>query len=335
MKNKKHITDFFCSYKGYLCLSSLLIIVFVCSLSLGSAKMSFVEFFNALLFKGEENTTILYSIRLPRILAGIICGIGLSVSGVLLQTVTDNALASPGIIGVSSGAGFFVVISMIFPISFHMYLTPFFAFTGAFITTLAVVFISRIAGGTKTSVILSGVAINTFLNALISLITLIDSDILVSYNAFSIGSLVGVQYKDLLIPFVFICISFVFCIIFSKKIDILYLGEFVSTSLGINYKKLTFICIILASFCASSVISFGGLIGFVGLIVPHLSRFLCGNNTKSLLINSALIGGIITLLADLFGRIVFAPSEMPVGITLAFIGVPFFIVLLLKNRGRY
>lgn len=335
MRNRKQLNDFFCSYRGYLCLFLLLVCVFVASLSLGSAKMSIVEFFNALAFKGQENTTIIYNVRLPRILSGILCGIGLSVSGVLLQSITDNALASPSIIGVSSGGGLFVAISLLLPTSMHLLFTPVFAFLGSFIATLSVIFISNLAGNTKSSVILSGVAINALLNAFISLITLLDSDILVSYNAFSIGSFVGVQYKNLIAPAVLIGASLVICIIISKRIELLCLGESTASALGVNVKSLRLVCIILASVTASSVISFAGLIGFIGLIVPHIARLLCGHNIRSLFVCSALLGGTVSLLADLVGRIAFMPSEMPVGITLAFVGVPFFIALLFKKRGQY
>ena len=137
----------------------------------------------------------------------------------------------------------------------------------------------------------------------------------------------GVQYKNLIAPAALIGASLIICIIISKRIELLCLGESTASALGVNIKSLRIVCIILASVTASSVISFAGLIGFIGLIVPHIARLLCGHNIRSLFVCSAFLGGTVSLLADLVGRIAFMPSELPVGITLAFVGVPFFIAL--------
>ena len=270
-----------------------------------------------------------------RTVAAILAGVGLSVSGVMLQSVTRNSLASPSVIGVNSGAGVFVAISLLLPVSTiasQIILTPLFAFSGALLTTIAVISIARLVGGKSSCVILSGIAGNAFFDAIISLINLTDSDVLVSYNAFSVGGFSGVTYTALAAPLAIVTVCLVLSLLMSRKIDTLAIGVDEAITLGVNARRLTVYCILIASASAAAVVSFAGLLGFVGLIVPHMARYLCGNKSRSLLICSSLLGGIITVLADLFGRIVLAPSELPVGITMAFIGVPFFIFLLFKQR---
>ena len=329
------LNSFFSSYKGYLTLGGCLLLATVLSLLFGSASISFSELFAGLFGSDKELSIIIYDIRLARTLAAILAGVGLSISGVLLQGVTGNSLAAPGVIGVNSGAGAFVAISLLLPTSAlatQIAITPLFAFLGAFLTTIAVLFVARLAGGKSSSVILSGIAINAFLNAVISLINLADSDVLVSYNAFSVGGFSGVTYTSLFAPFAIVALCLTLALMASRKIDTLALGTLGATTLGVNAQRLSIYCVVLASASAAAAVSFAGLLGFVGLVVPHMARFLCGTRTRPLLICSSILGGVVTVLADLFGRTVLAPSELPVGITMAFIGVPFFIFLLIKQR---
>lgn len=331
--NKLH--SFFSSYKGYLTLGAGLLLSSVLSLLFGSASLSFAQLFTGLFGDDKELSIIIYNIRLVRTVAAIIAGVGLSVSGVMLQSVTRNSLASPSVIGVNSGAGVFVAISLLLPfptIAAQLALTPLFAFCGALFTTLAVISIAHFVGGKGVSVILSGIAINAFFNAIISLINLTDSDVLVSYNAFSVGGFSGVTYTALFAPFGIVAVCLTLSLLLSRKIDTLAIGVNGSTTLGVNAQRLSVYCILIASASAAAVVSFAGLLGFVGLIVPHMARYLCGAKSRSLIICSSLLGGIVTVLADLFGRTVLAPSELPVGITMAFVGVPFFIFLLFKQR---
>jgi len=299
--------------------------------------MDIFTFFNAL-FRSPDHlpeSVILYSVRLPRVLAGLLAGIGLSVSGVLLQAVTDNSLAGPNIIGVNAGAGFSAVILLAFlPSAF--FAVPFAAFFGAFAASLLIVFISSRTGNSNASVILAGVAITTLLNACISCLTLMDTDILSSYNAFSVGGFAGVKTVNLIIPAIIIFISLLISVITAPQIDLLCLGDNTAALLGVKIKPVRICCILSASASAAAAVSFAGLLGFVGLIVPHIARKLLGQRTgtRPLLLVSALCGSIITISADLFGRLIAAPSEIPVGIMMAFIGSPFFIILLLRHRER-
>ena len=329
------------AFGKYVIMFSLLVFISLCALRFGSVCLSAKDFYSALFMRVgyETESIIIYLVRLPRLLAALLAGVGLSVSGVLLQNLTDNALASPNTIGVNAGAGLGAVLSMsAFFISspfFMASLNSFFAFMGAFLTTLFVLFLSYKAGGSKSSVILAGVAVTAVLNAAISVITLIDSDILISYNAFSIGSFSGVKYGQLILPCIVISLCFILSACLSRQIDVLCIGDGMAALTGVNIKLLRICCILCASASAASVVSFAGLLGFVGLVVPHIARKIVGNSTKILIFVSAIVGAIITASADLLGRIILAPSEIPVGIMMALIGVPFFIFIMFKKKGEY
>ena len=310
----------------------MLVILFIISLLCGSSKMSFIDCIEGL-FTNNSNTNsiIIKNIRLPRIIGAILAGIGLSVSGVILQSITDNSLASPNIIGVNSGAGMFIILFLFFfPIGF--YLTPFIAFVGGFISTLIILAISNKINSSRSTIILAGMAITTLFNGVISLITLVDSDVLIMYKYFSVGGLNAITLKELAIPTVLVFLAVVVSIIFSKKIEIVSLGEEISKSLGVNPTLIKIITMICASCLASSVVSFAGLLGFVGLIVPHISRRFIRGNLKQNIIGSAIIGAIIVLAADTIGRCIAYPTEIPVGIVMAFIGCPFFLYLLIWSK---
>jgi iron complex transport system permease protein len=330
-KNKKEYP--LSSKWGFGLLISLTIISLLLSLRYGSADMTLKQFLLALIGRplNETDSVILYMVRLPRVLAALLAGIGLSVSGVLLQTVTDNALAGPNIIGVNAGAGFAVVIALsLFPTLF--WLMPLCAFFGALGTTLIIVILSGKGVRSKATIILSGVAVTALLNALISAFTLIDADILASFNSFSVGGFSGITKERLILPAIIIFISLAVSIIIAPRLNLLCIGDAYATSLGISVKTVRIVGIVCASASAAAVVSFAGLLGFVGLIVPHISRRLVGTKTRPLIFSSSLIGAIVTVLADLLGRVLAAPSEIPVGIMMAFIGAPFFIHLLVRSR---
>lgn len=326
---------FFRSAAGALCLAALLVLSFFVSLRFGSSGMTSSEFFYGLVRKEgfETQSLILYSVRLPRVLAGIVAGAGLSVSGILLQSITDNALASPNIIGVNSGAGFAVAITLtFFPLASAS--LPFTAFAGAFSATIIIILISGKLRNAKSSLILAGIALTALLNAGISFLNLLDSNALSSYNAFSVGGLAGVRSDSLIIPAVIIALSFTVSLIFSRRINTLCLGDNTACALGTNVKMLRFICMVCASASAAAAVSFAGLLGFVGLVVPHIARRLVGNDIKAVLPSGTIIGASLILIADLAGRVIASPGEIPVGIMMAFVGAPFFLVLLIKRRSQ-
>ena len=319
-------------YGIFILLSFLFLCAAVTALWLGSSKLSLSEVFAGLF--SEENTkisVIIRHIRLPRMLAALLAGVGLSVSGVLLQGVTDNGLASPNIIGVNSGAGFLTILMLsCFPHA--VFALPFAAFFGAFLTTLLIVWTANRIGSSKTTIILAGMALTTILNAGISFISLLDTDVVAVYNYFSVGGLSGVTMERLLIPAVLIFLSLGVSLLLSPKISLLCLGDSLASSLGVRVRFLRIVCLLCASASAAAVVSFAGLLGFVGLIVPHIARRLTGGGMTKALLSSSLVGGTIVMLADTIGRTLFAPTEIPVGIVMALVGAPFFLVLLLRRR---
>lgn len=311
----------------------ILLSVALFALFLGSAEMTFSEFSGGILKKDgfETESIILYSLRLPRVIGAIIAGGGLSLSGLLLQSVTNNDLASPNIIGVNSGAGLGVILALsIFPSA--VYSVPFAAFIGAFTTTLLITGISVKTGMKKSSVVLIGVAVTTIINSLISFMSYKDADLLSSYNYFSVGGLSSVKAEELTVPFVIVFICVIVSLFFSKETDTLMLGDSISMSLGVDVKKLRILCMIISSACAGAAVSFAGLLGFVGLVVPHIARKLAGGKMEDLIPVSVVSGGILMLLADVAGRTLISPSEIPVGIVLSFIGAPFFFYLLIRRE---
>lgn len=324
---------FFASGKGTLCLAVILVATVALALTFGSVQMDLNSLIGGIMKKDgfETESAILYSLRLPRVLAGLFAGVGLSCAGVLLQAVTGNSLASPGIIGVNSGAGFAVILLLaFFPAA--QGIIPVAAFFGAFAATAVIITLSAGIGLSRSTVILSGVAVSALLNAAISFISYADTDILSIYNYFSVGSLSQSFPERLFLPSIIITVCLCASVLLSGKIDTLCLGDSIALSLGVNVKALRFVCLVLASALAGAVVSFAGLLGFVGLIVPHIARRLCGNSGAQLFINSALIGASLVTLSDLFGRILLSPTEIPVGIVMAFIGSPFLFYVLIRRK---
>ena len=305
------------------------------SMRFGSVSLDTKSFFSALLRREgySAQSAIIYTLRLPRTLAGILAGVGLGLSGVLLQSVTDNKMASPGLIGVNSGAGFAVILALSLPF-FPIKLIPLAAFGGAFLATLAIIAIAGRMGMTKNTVVLSGIAFSAILSAGISLFSLLDADVLVNYNAFSVGSLAGSRADELILPAILIMLALGAAIFAAKKINILALGAPIATSLGVRVKALRVFCMLLASAAAGAAVSAVGLLGFVGLMSPHIARALVGADARRLIPCTALVGADLLLAADLCGRVIFAPGEMPVGVLMALLGAPFFLTILLKGGRR-
>ena len=300
----------------------------------GSVFIDTRSFFFALFLNDDfrAQSVIIYSLRLPRVLTGIVAGAGLGVSGVLLQCVTGNKMASPGLIGVNSGAGFAVILALTVGIPYV--LLPFVSFLGAFFATLAIIAIAGRIGMTKNTVVLSGIAFSAILSAGISLFSLLDSDVLVSYNAFSVGSLAGAELKNIILPAILVALAITVSSIFASRLNILTLGAPIASSLGVNVKYMRIISMLLASVAAGAAVSAVGLLGFVGLMSPHIARALVGPDARRLVPFTALVGADLVLAADLCGRVLFAPGEMPVGVLMALLGAPFFLAILLKGGQR-
>ena len=311
----------------YLILLPLLMLTMAAGLCFGSAPLSLSE-----LAAGEGTArTILFGIRLPRVLAGALAGVGLSTAGVLLQTVTANDLASPNIIGINSGAGLAVILMLTFAPRAGTWL-PLGAFCGAFGAALVILAAGSRLGSSRSGILLIGIAITTLFNAVISFLSLLDEGILAQYNHFTVGSLRAIRLGELLVPGIIILAGFCAALALSGRLNVLCLGDAAAAALGIRVRGLRVAAMACAAACAAAVVSFAGLLGFVGLVVPHIARALVGERPGKLIPVSALAGGILVILADLLGRTLFAPSELPVGILMSLIGAPYFLILLVRRK---
>lgn len=318
----------------WLIVGALLLLLFCAflSLRLGSTHLSNAAFFGGLGGKQgfEGATLILRGLRLPRTLAGIFAGAGLALSGSLLQIATDNPLSAPNILGINAGAGFFVILTMaLFPTAFAT--LPLAALLGGVLTALLILTISTKANMDKIAVVLCGVAISALFGAGISFFSVLDADLLASYTDFSVGGLRGVTMNELWIPMLIISCSFLAAMLLCSRLRLFCLGDSLAHSLGVSVKRVRFLALAIGAACAAAAVSFAGLLGFVGLLVPHVARKTARGSLRTELILSPLFGGILLLTADLVGRLLFTPTEVPVGIFTALLGVPFFITLLLRR----
>lgn len=273
-------------------------------------------------------------VRLPRTIAAVLAGAALSVSGLILQTVLNNALAGPNIIGVNAGAGLFTLLLAAFFPSLLLF-TPLAAMLGALVATLLIYFIASATGASRMTLVLAGIAISSFLGAMTDTVLTLVPEAQTSRMSFMIGGLSGVYMRQMLPAMAVIAAGMLLAFVLRKQMNVLMLGDEVATSLGLRTRAVRFALLLAAAMLAGGAVSFAGLLGFIGLIVPHAARFLIGYDQKALVPLCALLGAAFTLLCDLLSRVLFAPYEIPVGIVLSFIGGPFFLMLLLRQkRGR-
>lgn len=303
------------------------------SLLLGAVPLSPAQLWQTLL-GGPSSTAgyIFWYVRLPRTLACMLSGAALAVSGAVIQAVLHNKLASPGIIGVNAGAGLAVTACCALG-ALSGWTISLAAFGGAMISVLLVVFTAEKAGASRTTVILGGVAVNSFLNALAEALTTLVPDAGVLSGDFRVGGFASVVPARLLPAGILICIALVVTITLHNDLDVLSLGEDTAHSLGMDVKKIRTLLLILAAMLAGASVSFAGLLGFVGLIVPHAIRRLAGSESRILLPLCAIGGAGFVTACDLAARMLFIPYELPVGILMSVLGGPFFLGLLLKRKG--
>ena len=302
-------------------------------LFLGSVPLSPGQVVRALISQNKDMAyTPVTAVRIPRVAGGLFAGMGLGCAGVILQGVMNNSLASPNTIGVNSGSGFAVMLAMMLFPSLPG-LIPAFAFSGALLTTLFVFLLAYLADSSRTTIVLAGITVSSFFNAGINAIKLLDGELSINLTSFMAGSLSGLTVNKLILPCCCILAAFILSLFLAGALNVLGLGEDIARSLGMRVPLVRFILLALASLMAGCVVSYAGLLSFVGLIVPHICRQLFGNDARFLLPCCGLLGGSFVLVCDLLGRTLFSPYELPAGILLAFVGGPFFLYLLLKKKG--
>ena len=311
------------------------ILILILSLCIGAVPVPPGKVFAALNGTCEEtyiNNIILYT-RIPRVCAGMIAGAALSSAGVVIQSVLSNSLASPHVLGVNAGAGFAVALVLaIFPFSIRF--APAAAFAGALTAVLVVLFISEKAKASKTSLVLAGVAIECIFAAATEAVLLFKPDALAGYTDFRIGGFSGVPMSKLVIPGIAVPVIIIGLLLASHYLDVMMLGTDTAQSLGISVKKARVVFLGAAALLSGLAVSFAGVLGFVGLLVPHLMRRIVGEGSRPLLLASAIGGAILLSACDLLARTLFTPFEIPVGIIMSMIGGPFFIFLVFRRKKR-
>lgn len=313
---------------GLLCVAGALL-----SIRLGAAKLSLAQLWDALLHgaKGTAGLIFWYS-RLPRTAACLLSGAALAVSGCILQGVLGNRLASPHIIGVNAGAGLAVTVCCAAGVV-SGWAMAFSSFGGAMLAAGLVYLLARRTGASRTTVILAGVAMNSILNAFASAVRTLRPDTALLSSDFQVGDFSSVSSERLLPAGILILCALAVTMTLCNDLDVLSLGEDAAQSLGLRVKRTRALFLLLAALLAGASVSFAGLLGFVGLIVPHAVRAVAGSESRYLLPLSALFGAGFVTVCDLASRLIFAPYELPVGILMALVGGPFFLVLLLKRKG--
>lgn len=257
--------------KKILFLVLLLILCIFTGILLGSVPLSPINVLQCLIGIDKDSTTyiLVNTVRLPRVASACLAGMGLAAAGVILQSVMNNSLASPNTIGVNSGAGFAVMLALMFGGSYSS-TVPVAAFIGALVTTLVIFGLAYMADSSRTTIILAGITVSSFLNAGINTIKLLDTDITVNLTTFMIGSLSGITFDRLLFPAVAIIVALLLSFFLTKSINVLGLGDDIARSLGLNVTSMRLILLVLSSVLSGCVVSYAGLLSFVGLIIPHI-----------------------------------------------------------------
>jgi iron complex transport system permease protein len=286
--------------------------------------------------------TILFQIRLPRVIGGALIGAALATAGVLFQGLLRNPMADPYIIGTSAGAALGATIAMALPINLAFMgfgLVPVAAFVGALGTVILVYNLARVGGRTPiVSMLLAGFVVSALLAAIISFMMAIsdrlDLDIRSVYS-FLMGHVSVIGWEQVAVIAPLIVAGIVIARLFAYHLNAFALGEEGAAYVGVEVERDKLLILGLGSLLTAAAVSIGGLIGFVGLVMPHAARLILGPDHRRLLPASALAGAIFVVIADLLGRVLLAPAEIPVGIITAIVGAPFFLFLLRRSRKEY
>lgn len=305
------------------------------SLCLGAAAISPGQLLEAICSgPGSTAGRIFYYVRLPRTAGCLLAGAALSTAGCVIQNVLCNPLASPNIIGVNAGAGLAVTICCALGWLSGWTMAAA-AFGGAFLAVMLVSFAARLAGASRTTVILSGVAVNAFLGAISDTVTNLVPDAAVLSSDFRVGGFGSVVTARLVPAGILIVLALGAVLLLQNELELLSLGEDTARSLGLNAARMRTVFLGLSAVLCGAAVSFAGLLGFVGLIVPHAVRHLAGTKCSRLLPLCALWGASFVTVCDLTARLLFRPRELPVGILLSALGGPFFLYLLSKRGGKH
>lgn len=330
-----------------LVLALVLVVVSLLSLKSGAIDTDFGETLRALANLGDQQdrlTMIMGQLRLPRLVLGILVGCGLAVTGTVLQALFRNPMADPGLLGVSSGAALGAVTVIVlgiglFPALFHAlgsWLILIMAFTGSLLSLSLVYRLARVNGRTDIpTMLLAGVAVNAITGSLIGLLSYLASDTELRDLIFwSLGSLEVTDWRKLGVAVMIILPGCLLVLRYANALNANLLGESEARHLGFDIERLKTRLIVLVSVIVGVIVALSGIIGFIGLVVPHLLRLVIGPDHRLLLPASALFGAILLIAADIVARTLVSPAEIPIGIITAVLGGPFFLWLLIRYKRR-
>ena len=324
-----------------LCL--ILCISLVTALQFGAKFISLDQIISALMSMIDANTTasmtdtIITDIRLPRLIYSVLTGIGLSLVGLLMQTVTRNALADPYVLGVSSGASTGAVFAIIMGgLPFlGQYNTPIFAALGA---ALSIILVLLCVGKSNSPVklILIGMGMTGVFSALTMMIIYgAKHEAQVRSAMFwLLGSFAGIQWSDLPLTAIIVILFMLYMYMFNQGLDVLLLGNHEAAQMGLSVKQLQLSIVVISSIVIATLVSKVGVVGFIGLIIPHLARIIGGPKHKHTLLFSALIGSIVMIWSDVLSRALYSPEEIPIGVLTSLLGAPLFIWIIM-NRYKH
>jgi len=287
-------------------------------------------------FGGDQTTTIYHvvlDLRMPRILGALVCGFGLAICGTAMQSMLKNPLADPYTMGISSGAGFGAAVAILLGvevISGGGVVVN--AFIFAVIPAAVIMFLSRFRQATPTMMILCGTALMYLFNAITQLFMLVaDPESMSAVYTWMVGSVDGVNYSDILIMMIITAAGSIYVQAMSGQLNVMGLGDESAKTLGVNVERRRLIVMMVVTLVAASVVSFTGIIGFVGLVAPHIVRTILGSDNRFLLPAAALFGSVLLMASDIVARTIVAPSMLPVGVVTACLGGPLFMFLILRS----
>jgi iron complex transport system permease protein len=326
----------------------LLLMLIVCAIGIGAVQIAPLQVLTILAkqiglevgvaFESQQEA-VLIAIRLPRVLLGVLVGASLAVAGAAMQGLFRNPLADPGLVGVSSGAALAAVAMIVLNVTVfnasNLYTLPLAAFLGGLLTTVLIYRIAQRGGRVSVpTMLLAGIAIAAVCGAGTGLFTFVANDAqLRSITFWGLGSLGGATWEMVLVATPFLTLVVLLLPRVSRALNAMLLGEAEAGHLGVNVETVKRLVIVCTALAVGSSVAAAGVIGFVGLVVPHLVRLAIGADHRTLIPASALLGASLILAADLVARTVVAPAELPIGIVTSILGAPFFLWLLLRGRG--
>lgn len=316
-----------------LVLTLLLGLTFLAANVYGAAEVAPRDIFN-ILFRNQDSgmyTVIIRQVRFPRNILACMVGASLSLAGAIMQGMMRNPMASPSVLGVTTGASTATYLMYIFfPASLS--LVPMGAFAGALVTTFLIFVFAWKGGLNPTRFILSGVALSSVLTAVNNILIIRYPNVLEGLSGFMVGGLSARSWPQVRMVTPYFLVGTVLALLSANKLNVIMMGDELATSLGVNVDRVRMALIAISSLLAASAVSVAGLISFVGLCVPHIMRLYIGSDYRYLMPASALGGALILTLCDTVGRVILRPSEIPVGIIMALLGAPFFLWMLRRKE---